>query len=258
VHNGGAAGSSGDSAEVLQCEGIAVEFDGIRALDGVDLTLERGAVLGLIGTNGAGKTTLVNVISGYQPASAGSVSVAGRDVTGWSPARLARAGVVRSFQSGRVFPDFTVRETLEVAGVGGGLTRRKAREAADRLIQGSSLAGLASVRAAALAHGQVRVLGVLRALATRPRFVFVDEPAAGSNESESEEILKLLESIARDEGVGLLVIEHDMTLIMRLCPRIQVLDHGRTIAIGSPAEVRANPEVIQAYLGTEGEAHAAG
>lgn len=249
---------SGGSVERLECHGIHVEFDGIRALDGVDVTLDRGDVLGLIGTNGAGKTTLVNVISGYQPPSGGRITVGGRDVTRWSPERLARAGVVRTFQSGRMFPQLTVAETLEVAGVGGGLRRRRARQEGGRLIDGSSLAGLGDVSASALSHGQVRVLGVLRALATRPRFIFVDEPAAGSNEAESEQILELLAWIGRECGVGLLVIEHDMSLIMRLCPRIQVLDHGRTIAIGTPAEVRADAEVIRAYLGTGEDEHAAG
>jgi ABC-type branched-subunit amino acid transport system ATPase component len=242
----------GGASEGLSCRGIRVSFDGIHALDGVDLDLRRGEVLGLIGTNGAGKTTLVNVISGYQAGTGGTVSVDGSDVTGWKPARLARAGVVRTFQAGRMFPALTVLETLEVAGVGGGMSRRAAREQARRLLRGTNLAGLGGVQTASLPHGQVRVLGILRALATGPNYVLVDEPAAGSNEEESDEILRQLQRIVSELEVGLLVIEHDMSLIMRLCPRIQVLDHGKTIAVGSPTEVREDPEVVRAYLGTDG------
>jgi branched-chain amino acid transport system ATP-binding protein len=242
-----------DDGAGLACRGIRVTFDGIHALDGVDLDLRRGEVLGLIGTNGAGKTTLVNVISGYQIPSGGSVHVGGRDVSGWKPARLARAGVVRTFQAGRMFSALTVSETLEVAGVGGGLSRRAARDQAKTLLRGTSLAALAETQTASLPHGQVRVLGILRALATRPSYVLVDEPAAGSNEEESDEILRQLQWIVDDFDIGLLVIEHDMSLIMRLCPRIQVLDHGKTIALGTPAEVRSDPEVVRAYLGTSEE-----
>ena len=234
----------------LSCRGIEVAFEGLKALDGVDLVLGRGEILGLIGTNGAGKTTLVNVISGYETPSAGTVSLVDQDVTGWTPQRLARAGVVRTFQSGRLFPTFTVLETLEVAGVAAGSTRRDARAQARRLLDRAGVRALANVPAGAVSQGQVRIVGVLRALATRPAFMLVDEPAAGSNESEGDQILELLRWIAAEHTAGLLVIEHDMSLIMRLCPKIQVLDHGRTIAIGAPEEVRADPEVIRAYLGS--------
>jgi branched-chain amino acid transport system ATP-binding protein len=242
-----------EATGALSCQGIRVTFDGIHALDGVDLRLDQGDILGLIGTNGAGKTTLVNVISGYQVASGGSVALGGTDITGWAPERLARVGVVRTFQNARPFPGFTVLQTLEVAGVCGGLRRTAAERQAWTLLDRARMRAQADVPASALSHGSVRVLGILRALATGPRFVLVDEPAAGSNEQESDEILALLQRVVEDFEVGLLVIEHDMSLIMRLCPRIQVLDHGRTIAEGPPAVVRVDPDVIRAYLGSSTE-----
>lgn len=238
-------------AETLRCQGVKVLFEGVQAVEDVDLELKRGAIMGLIGTNGAGKTTLVNVISGYQPSDAGRVLLGDREITGWPPARLARAGVVRTFQNGRVFPALTVVENVEVAGVGTGLGTGPARRRAYELLETAGLSDRRDVPASALTHGEVRVLSLARALATSPRFMLVDEPAAGSNETESERLLELLRWIAKEFEVGLLVIEHDMSLIMRLCHRIQVLDHGRTIALGDPAEVRKNPSVVAAYLGTE-------
>jgi branched-chain amino acid transport system ATP-binding protein len=238
----------------LRCEGAAVEFDGLKALDGVDLELEQGAILGLIGTNGAGKTTLVNVISGYQPPTAGSVWLGERDITGWPPDRLARSGVVRTFQNGRLFPALTVFQNVEVAGLGTGVDRGEARERAWSLLRRTGLDKRAAAPAGGLPHGDVRKLSILRALATLPRFILVDEPAAGSNEAESDELIELLSWISSEFTIGLLVIEHDMTLIMRLCPLIQVLDHGRTIALGPPDRVRADEDVLRAYLGTAANA----
>jgi ABC-type branched-subunit amino acid transport system ATPase component len=237
----------------LRCSDVRVTFDGIHALDGVALRLDPGEILGLIGTNGAGKTTLVNVISGYQPTTGGQVLLGDQDITGWAPERLARAGVVRTFQNARPFPALSVLQTVEVAAICGGSSKRQASRTAWELLERAGIARLAGTASSALSHGQVRVLGILRALATAPRFVLVDEPAAGSNEQESDAILRLLEGIVEDFEVGMLVIEHDMSLIMRLCPRIQVLDHGKTIAEGPPAAVRVDPDVIRAYLGTAAE-----
>lgn len=236
----------------LECREIRVAFAGVHAIDGVDLQLERGEIMGLIGTNGAGKTTLVNVVSGYQRPTGGSVLLGDRDVTRWSPRRMAGVGVVRTFQAGRVFANLSVAENVEAAIVGVGRGRREARSRARELLAEAGMLSRSALHASALPHGEVRVLGIVRALSTRPKFMLVDEPAAGSNEAESERLMGLLSRIARVYSIGLLVIEHDMSLIMRLCDRIQVLDHGKTIAVGSPAAVRSDPAVIRAYLGTDG------
>jgi branched-chain amino acid transport system ATP-binding protein len=234
----------------LACRGIGVAFAGIHALRSVDLQLRQGEILGLIGTNGAGKTTLVNVLSGYQKPSSGSVTLDGTTITTWSPERRATKGVVRTFQGGRLFPQLTVAENIEVAATGAGLNRREAVERTRKLLEIGDMSSRWSSAAGTLAHGEIRVVGILRALAVEPRFMLVDEPAAGSNETETQTLLALLNTIAHDHEVGLLVIEHDMTMIMRLCTRIQVLDHGETIALGSPEEVRSDTAVIDAYLGS--------
>lgn len=245
------------AAAGLECRGIRVSFAGLHALDGVDLSLGRGEIMGLIGTNGAGKTTLVNVVSGYQRPSEGTVLLDGRDISGWTPGRRARAGVVRTFQAGRLFAGLSVEQNVEAAAVGVGKSRKVARGRARHLLGDAGLLDRAAFAASALPHGEVRVLGILRALAADPSFILVDEPAAGSNEAETERLLELLSRIARELSIGVLVIEHDMTLIMRLCDRIQVLDHGKTIALGAPAEVRSDPEVLRAYLASSGEARSA-
>jgi branched-chain amino acid transport system ATP-binding protein len=240
--------------QLLGAADVRVHFVGVKAIDGVDLELRRGEILGLIGPNGAGKTTLVNVLSGFQRPTTGRVLLGGSDVTGWAPARLAAHGLARTFQGARLFGGLTVFENVEVGAVGVGVGRRRAREVAWDLLERMHLAGQADVPAAALPHGAERRLGIARALASRPGFLLLDEPAAGLNEAESDELVEALATIPREFGCGLLVIEHDMRLIMRLCHRIQVLDHGKTIATGSPQEVRASPAVLTAYLGTKREA----
>lgn len=178
-----------------------------------------------------------------------------RDMTRWAPRRRAVAGVVRTFQAGRVFASLSVAENVEAAVVGVGRGRREARARARDLLTEAGMWRRRDQLASALPHGEVRILGIIRALSTQPRFMLVDEPAAGSNEQESERLMALLTRIARVHAIGMLLIEHDMSLIMRLCDRIQVLDHGRTIALGTPTAVRSDPAVIRAYLGTGGEEH---
>jgi branched-chain amino acid transport system ATP-binding protein len=237
----------------LEVREARVHFEGVKAVDGVDLHMNRGEILGLIGPNGAGKTTLVNVLSGFQRPDSGSVHLEGSDVTGWSPSRLARHGLVRTFQGVRLFSALTAYENVEVGALGAGLKRRRARETAVELLERMHLAHRADVAASSLPYGEERRLGIARALATRPNFLLLDEPAAGLNEAETDELLTTLTDIVRDFGAALLVIEHDMRLIMRLCDRIQVLDQGETISEGAPDEVRRDPRVLSAYLGTAGE-----
>jgi ABC-type branched-subunit amino acid transport system ATPase component len=241
--------AAGPGTDLLQARGLAVHFGGVHAVDGVDLVLRKGEILGLIGPNGAGKTTLVNALSGFQKPSAGTVTMNGVDVTGWSPHRLARHGLARTFQSVRLFPGLTVLENIELGGVGVGMRRPAARRWARELLERLGLADKAENYATGLPHGLERRLGIVRALAAKPTFLMLDEPAAGLNEQESDDLVASLTLIRDDFSCALTVIEHDMRVIMRLCERIQVLDYGKTISVGTPAEVRVDPLVLTAYLG---------
>ena len=238
-----------NGTQLLEARGLKVHFGGVHAVDGVDLVLTKGEILGLIGPNGAGKTTLVNALSGFQKPTAGTVLMNGRDVTGLSPHRLARRGLARTFQSVRLFPSLTVLENVELGGVGVGMRRPAARKWARELLERLKLDDKTSLYATGLPHGLERRLGIVRALAAKPTFLMLDEPAAGLNEQESDELVSSLMLIRDDFSCALMVIEHDMRVIMRLCERIQVLDYGKTISIGTPAEVRNDPAVLTAYLG---------
>jgi branched-chain amino acid transport system ATP-binding protein len=236
----------GDS---LRASAVSRSFAGVRALDGVTLALERHEVVGLVGPNGAGKSTLVNVMSGFDIPTAGTVELGGRDVTRWPALRRARAGLARTFQHSRSFRGLSVRENVEVAALGVGAGPRAARETADELLDLLGLRAFEGAPAGTLAHGDERRLGVARALATRPRFVLLDEPAAGLPEAEVPEFADVVRSVRDDHGAGVLLIDHNMALVMAVCDRIEVLDQGRTLAAGTPDEIRANLDVAAAYLG---------
>jgi branched-chain amino acid transport system ATP-binding protein len=238
------------STDHLEARDVRVHIRGVKAVDGVDLSLVAGQILGLIGPNGAGKTTLVNVLSGYQRATTGRVLLSGEDITTWEPSEIARAGLVRTFQDARLFARLTVFENVEAAAVANGFSRQPARALAWRLLEHLRLQGHERVAAGALPHGGQRRLAIARAIAAGPSLLLLDEPAAGLDEGESDELVVMLAELRDEFGVGLLVIEHDMRLIMGLCEQIQVLDHGRTIALGTPEEIRADSGVRTAYLGT--------
>jgi branched-chain amino acid transport system ATP-binding protein len=206
-------------------------------------------VVGLIGPNGAGKTTLVNVLTGFDFPSSGSIELEGHDITSWPPHRRGRAGLARTFQHGRLFRGLSVRENVEVAALGVGAGEREARRRASELLELLGLAARAGESAAVLPHGEERKLGVARALATQPRFVLMDEPAAGLHEAEIPDFAAVVRSVRDDHGAGVLLIDHNVGLIMEVCDRIQVLDQGRTLAHGTPAEIRENLDVTTAYLG---------
>ena len=210
----------------------------MQALDQVTIELHRHEVVGLIGPNGAGKSTLVNVITGFDRPSSGTVELAGRDITGWSPHRLGRAGLARTFQHSRSFGDLSVRENVEVAALGVGTSPRAARARADELLGLLQLEPHQHLRARSLAHGDERRLGVARALATEPSFVLMDEPAAGLPESEVPDFASVVRAVRDDHDAGVLLIDHNMALIMDVCDRIQVLDQGTTLAAGTPADIR--------------------
>ena len=235
--------------DALRATAVSRAFEGVHALREVTLELHRHEVVGLIGPNGAGKTTLVNVLTGFDFPSSGSVELAGRDITAWSPHRRGRVGLARTFQHSRSFGGLSVRENVEVAALGSGAKPREARKRADYLLELVGLAGRDQQPAGALAHGDERKLGVARALATRPRFLLLDEPAAGLPETEVPEFTAVVRSVRDDHEAGVLLIDHNMALVMDVCDRIQVLDQGRTLAEGTPAEIRGNLDVAAAYLG---------
>jgi len=238
----------------LRAIGVSRAFDGVLALEDVDLQLERHEVVGLIGPNGAGKTTLVNVLTGFDTPTRGSVELESRDVTGWTPYRLGRSGLARTFQHGHLFRALTVRENVEVAALGVGARGGEARARAGELLALLGLSDRAEEPASVLPHGDERKLGVARALATKPRFVLMDEPAAGLHEAEIPDFAAVVLAVRDQFDAGVLLIDHNVPLIMEVCDRIQVLDQGRTLAEGTPAEIRANTEVATAYLGAPGSA----
>jgi len=221
----------------------------VQALDDVTLELRQGEVVGLIGPNGAGKSTLVNLMTGFDLPTSGTVELDGREITDWSPHRRARSGLARTFQHSKSFRDLTVRENIEVAALGVGAGPGEARARADELLPLLRLRAQADQPAGSLAHGDERRLGVARALAMRPSFVLMDEPAAGLPEAEVPEFADVVRAVRDDHGAGVLLIDHNMALIMGVCDRINVLDQGSTLAMGAPREIRANLDVAATYLG---------
>ncbi len=234
----------------LRARGISVSFAGLEVLRDVDLELGRGEVLGLIGPNGAGKTTLVNVLSGFQRPEAGAVWLDGVPISGLSPDARARAGLARSFQSSLPFAHLSARENVAVGALAVGRRPPEAVARAEEILARLGLEAEAGRAAGTLAPGARRLLGIGRALAGEPRHLLLDEPAAGLNEAESEELVRALRGVNRDFGCGILLIEHDMDVVMELCPRVQVLDAGATLTVGEAARVRADPAVLEAYLGS--------
>ena len=228
---------------------ITKYFAGLRALDRVSLELRQGEIVGLIGPNGSGKTTLINVITGLLKPNGGEVTVNGIDITGVPSYQVARLGVARTFQAIRLFSELSVRENVEVAAIGVGMSRYQARHQADAVLKELGLEHWKDQLVRVLPYGHHRRVEIARALAMAPRFLLLDEPAAGLTEEESDELLQILAAMPHEKALGILIVDHDMRLIMRLCDRIQVLNYGMTIGEGTPAEVRRIPAVIEAYLG---------
>ena len=227
-------------------------FGGLVALDGAGIILRPGEIVGLIGPNGSGKTTLLSCIAGAQPPTEGHVLIDGIDATAWPAHRVARAGVGRTFQNIRLFGNLTALDNVRVAMAAGGRVRQRAENTrrALALLADLGLADSAGRPAATLAYGQQRRLEIARALALAPRYLLLDEPAAGMNETESDALLTTLAGLRRHHGLGLLVVDHDLRLMMRLCDRIVVLNKGQVIATGAPVAVQTDPAVIEAYLGS--------
>ena len=233
----------------LSTRAVHVDFGGVSALTEVNLTVNRGEILGLIGPNGAGKTTLVNVLTGYQKPSAGSVVLDEEDITGEIPHKVSRLGIARTFQAVRLFQDLSVRENVLAAAVTHLSSRSDAEARVWDLLDWIGSASIAHRKSAELPYGQERLVGIARALATTPSFLLLDEPAAGTNAVEARELSRIIREIPAKFGCGIILIEHNVPMVLGTCDRVHVLDAGRTIAVGLPAEVAANAEVRRAYLG---------
>ena len=232
----------------LRASSVSRSFAGVEALRDVSLELGTGEVVGLIGPNGAGKSTLVNILSGFDRPSRGRVTLEDRDVTRWSAHRRGRHGLSRTFQHSHAFRALTVRENVEVSALGVGASGRSAARRANELLGLLGLADYAGRPASDLSHGDERRLGVARALATEPRYVLMDEPAAGLPEAEVPRFANAV-TMVRERGAGVLLVDHNVALVLEVCERIHVLDQGATLAEGTPDEIRADLGVAAAYLG---------
>jgi len=251
---------------MLQVSGLSKSFDGLLAVDSVDLRVSPGALFGILGPNGSGKTTLFNLLTGFLKPTAGQIQFEGRDLVRESPENIVRAGIARTFQVVRFHKESTVRETVwaaqslhlglsEMFRTIGSRSQKALAAEVDQILEKTWLKPHADRLARELPFGLVRQLEIARALATRPKILLMDEPASGMNPSETHQLMDDVRRL-RDGGLTIVLIEHDIEMVLGLCGHIAVLNFGRKIAEGNADEVKNNPDVIAAYLGTKKHAHA--
>ncbi|ARJ04183.1 hypothetical protein GCM10010988_29130 [Cnuibacter physcomitrellae] len=239
-------------SSVLVSSKLSVSYGGVKAVSDVDLHVDRGEIVGLIGPNGAGKTSFIDAVSGFAPMT-GSITLNGHELRGERAHRRSRLGLSRTWQSVSLFEDLTVSENVKVGAghtpLADRLRGRRQRVEIDPVLDRLGIAGLAGRLPGELSHGQRVLVGVARAIVASPALVLMDEPGAGLDDAEGAELGRQLRGLAAD-GISVLLVDHDMNLVLDVCDRIYVLDFGRQIAQGTPAEIAADPAVIKAYLGT--------